>query len=71
MESIKRGDSILIDGSWYEDGFPRGYCAICSDVGVEVIIFRNSNRNKRRGFHNLWQFMRELEILLKDNNEKN
>lgn len=28
-------------------------CSICRDVGVEVIIFRGSNRNKRRGFHNL------------------
>lgn len=28
-------------------------CAICRDVGIEVIIFRGSNRNKRRGFHNL------------------
>jgi hypothetical protein len=28
-------------------------CAICRQVGVEVIIFRGSNRNKRRGFHNL------------------
>lgn len=28
-------------------------CAICRDAGVEVIIFRGSNRNKRRGFHNL------------------
>jgi hypothetical protein len=28
-------------------------CDICRKVGVEVIIFRSSNRNKRRGFHNL------------------
>lgn len=28
-------------------------CSICKDCGVEVIIFRGSNRNKRRGFHNL------------------
>jgi hypothetical protein len=40
-------------------------CEICKDVGVEVAIFRNSNRNRRRGFHNLWQFKRELEELLK------
>jgi hypothetical protein len=31
-------------------------CAICRDVGVEVVIFRASNRNKRRGFHNLWVY---------------
>ena len=27
-------------------------CAICSDVGIEVIIFSGNNRNRRRGFHN-------------------
>ncbi len=43
-------------------------CEICKDVGVEVAIFRNSNRNRRRGFHNLWQFKRELEELLKGQN---
>ena len=40
-------------------------CEICQDISIEVVIFRNSNRNRRRGFHNLWQFMRELEELLK------
>jgi hypothetical protein len=28
-------------------------CAICSKISVEVAIFRSSNRNKRRGIHNL------------------
>lgn len=28
-------------------------CKICKDISVEVIIFRSSNRNKRRGIHNL------------------
>ena len=27
-------------------------CPICQDVGIEVIIFRKNNRNRRRGFHN-------------------
>ena len=42
-------------------------CEICKDIGIEVAIFRNSNRNRRRGFHNLWQFQRELEKILKKN----
>ncbi len=45
----------------------RCQCEICKDVGIEVAIFRNSNRNRRRGFHNLWQFMRELDELLEGN----
>lgn len=40
-------------------------CEICQNVKIETIIFRNSNRNRRRGFHNLWQFQRELEELRK------
>jgi hypothetical protein len=31
-------------------------CEICTDCGVEVMIFRASNRNKRRGIHNLHSF---------------
>jgi hypothetical protein len=29
-------------------------CDVCKSVGIEVIIFRGSERNKRRGFHNIW-----------------
>lgn len=39
-------------------------CAICREVGVETIIFRSSNRNKRRGIHNLHVFYRHLQNLL-------
>lgn len=28
-------------------------CPICSSLSIEVVIFRASNRNKRRGIHNL------------------
>jgi queuine/archaeosine tRNA-ribosyltransferase len=43
-------------------------CEICQTAKIETIIFRNSNRNRRRGFHNLWQFQRELEELRKAHN---
>ena len=43
-------------------------CEVCQSVKIETIIFRNSNRNRRRGFHNLWQFQRELEELRKGHN---
>jgi len=39
-------------------------CDICQAVGVEVIIFRSSNRNKRRGFHNLGVYHRHLNRIL-------
>ncbi|MBZ0264222.1 hypothetical protein K8I28_06100 [bacterium] len=36
-------------------------CKICQDIGVEVIIFRGSERNRRRGFHNLYTFYQTLK----------
>ena len=36
-------------------------CPICSQTGVEVIIFRGNNRNRRRGFHNVWLFYQMLK----------
>jgi hypothetical protein len=38
----------LTDRPWKQCG-----CAICKALSVEVIIFRGSNRNKRRGIHNM------------------
>lgn len=28
-------------------------CAVCQAIGIEVVIFRRNDRNRRRGFHNL------------------
>lgn len=39
-------------------------CRICSELGIEVLIFRASNRNKRRGFHNLSVFHEHVSKLL-------
>jgi len=35
-------------------------CPICRSVGVEVIIFRGNNRNRRRGFHNTFAFFKGI-----------
>jgi len=35
-------------------------CRVCQEGGVEVLIFRSSNRNKRRGIHNLHVFHTHL-----------
>jgi hypothetical protein len=40
-------------------------CEICSAASVEVVIFRSSNRNKRRGFHNLGIFFKHLKRLFR------
>jgi hypothetical protein len=35
-------------------------CAICNAIGIDVVMFRGSERNKRRGFHNLHVFSQRL-----------
>ena len=39
-------------------------CTICRQSGIEVIIFRGNNRNRRRGFHNTYVFYQLLERML-------
>lgn len=39
------------------------HCPICEHASVDVIIFRGSNRNKRRGIHNLAVFKSHIERL--------
>ena len=41
-------------------------CEICSAIGIEVMIFRGSNRNKRRGMHNLGVYYRHLQRTLEN-----
>lgn len=39
-------------------------CDICKQWGIEVIIFRGNNRNRRRGFHNTYVFYRLMQQAL-------
>lgn len=36
-------------------------CAVCRTAGVQVMLFRGTERNKRRGFHNLFVFNQKLQ----------
>jgi len=36
-------------------------CDVCKSIGIHVVIFRGCNRNKRRGFHNIWT-LRKLKM---------
>jgi queuine tRNA-ribosyltransferase-like protein len=49
----------LEDKPWKQCG-----CSICKKDGIQVIIFRGNNRNRRRGFHNTYVFYRLLEQAL-------
>jgi len=38
-------------------------CPVCRSLGVEVILLRGNNRNRRRGFHNTYVFFQEFKRL--------
>lgn len=40
-------------------------CKVCDSISVEAILFRASNRNKRRGIHNLIVFYEHLQKILR------
>ena len=42
-------------------------CAICQKIGVEVVIFRGNNRNRRRGFHNLHVYYEHIKQVQRTN----
>ena len=35
-------------------------CHICKKLGIDVVVFRGANRNRRRGFHNTWVFYHKI-----------
>ncbi len=35
-------------------------CRICRKLGVQVMLYRGAERNRRRGFHNVWTFNRRI-----------
>lgn len=40
-------------------------CTICQQSGIEVLIFRGNNRNRRRGFHNTFVFYEMFQRAVK------
>ena len=59
MEKLRgRYRTTLADKPWRHCD-----CRICREVGIEVMIFRASNRNKRRGIHNLGAFKTVVDAL--------
>ena len=42
-------DTLLHDRPWKDCR-----CAVCQKLGISVVIFRGAERNRRRGFHNVY-----------------
>ena len=53
---------VLEDQPWKKCG-----CEICKEIGVEVILFRSNDRNRRRGFHNTFVFYKRFRQLIGNN----
>lgn len=49
----------LIDQPWRSC-----HCDVCRSIGYHVILFRGAERNRRRGFHNVWVFYQRLQSQL-------
>ncbi len=69
LKSVMKYDKLLLRNSENIDKFEEKYrktledkpwkkckCDVCKSIGIDVVIFRGTNRNKRRGFHNVWMF---------------
>ena len=41
-------------------------CAICNELGLEVMMFRGNNRNRRRGFHNTFVYFTQVQELQRE-----
>jgi hypothetical protein len=47
---------VLEDRPWSECP-----CEVCRKIGIHVIVFRGAERNRRRGFHNIYVFNQQLQ----------
>jgi len=52
---LARYRRVLLERPW-----KRCPCSVCRTLGIDVIIFRGYNRNKRRGAHNTWRLFERL-----------
>jgi hypothetical protein len=64
VDRTSRYREVLNDRPWKQCS-----CEVCVRLGIHVIIFRGAERNRRRGYHNLYVFYRQLshELRLSSN----
>ena len=55
IDRTKEYRKTLEAQAWKECG-----CRVCSDLGIDIILFRGAERNRRRGFHNLHAFRQSV-----------
>jgi len=73
LQIVLEYDELVDRNEKKEKNLPEGYrktlearpwekciCPICSQLGIDVVIFRGANRNKRRGIHNTWRLYQKV-----------
>jgi hypothetical protein len=50
----KKSSSVAYDELLRDKPWKKCPCEICRELGIQVVIFRGAERNRRRGFHNLF-----------------
>ncbi len=55
---LPRYRTLLEDRPWEQCP-----CDICAALGINVVIFRGAERNRRRGFHNLYVFSNKVHSI--------
>ena len=74
LKAITEYDKLLSRSDGAEDGLLEAYkrtlenkpwkqceCQMCQSIGINVLVFRGLNRNKRRGAHNTLQLFKKLD----------
>ena len=51
----ERHQELLNERPW-----EKSPCKVCKDAGINIVVFRSANRNRRRGFHNTWVFYHKV-----------
>ena len=51
----------LFEETLHDRPWEKCNCTICKKLGVEVVILRGNNRNRRRGFHNTYVFYKQFK----------
>ena len=66
MGGNRNGHEKLIRKTLEDRPWETCNCKICRESGIEVIIFRGNNRNRRRGFHNTKVFYDQFRSMFGD-----
>lgn len=56
----KKDDSKFYRETLQEKPWKNCPCSVCRNLGIHVILFRGAERNRRRGFHNLYVLKQRL-----------